>query len=439
MFGTSGIRGPVGETVTGSLALDLGRGLGSMTDRIVVGRDPRESGDALARAAIAGAQEAGTDAVDLGVESTPTVARAVEWYDADAGLVVTASHNPPADNGFKFWTREGRAFDAEATGTLSTRVEDSGEATVPPPEMGSVSRVDDASRRHLDRLPTGDLDSLSVVVDVGNGAGGLTADALLALGCDVTTLDAQRDGSFPGRPSEPTAENCGTLTTVVAATGADLGVAHDGDADRTMAVDETGRFLTGDELLALFAGETVPAGADVAAPINASAVLDAVVEERGGSVVRTAVGDGHVAAACTDQGVAFGGEPSGAWIWPDEALCPDGHYAACRLAALVAAGPPLSDRVAALPTYVTKRESVRCGDKAAVVAEAESRTRSRYDDVTDLDGVRVDVDDGWFLVRASGTQPLVRLTAEARTERRAEELLAEAAALAGRESPIEGA
>lgn len=428
MFGTSGIRGPVGDRITGALALDLGRGLGSLYDVAVVGRDAREGGDALARAAIAGIQEAGGNVVDVGVESTPTVARSVDEYGADAGLVVTASHNPPTDNGFKFWQRTGRAFDPELNRQLADRVDDSGAATVPPSEMGSVRRVGDASRRHRDRLPDGDVDSLSVVVDIGNGTGRLTADALLDRGCDVTTIDAQRDGSFPGRPSEPTPGNCAVLGGVVADTDADLGIAHDGDADRLVAVDGRGAFVSGDALFATFAAESVRPGDAVAAPINASGLVDAVVGTAGGSVVRTAVGDGNVAAACAEPGVVFGGEPSGAWIWPSETLAPDAHYAACRLAAIVA-DRGLAERVGGFPDFATKRESIRCSEGAATVAALESEVRAAYDEVTALDGLRVDTDDGWFLVRASGTEPLIRLTAEAATENRAAALLSEAESL----------
>ncbi|MGM0370899.1 MAG: phosphopentomutase/phosphoglucosamine mutase [Halobacteriota archaeon] len=429
MFGTSGIRGPVGETVTGQLALDLGRALGSMADRIVVGRDARTSGSALEWAAIAGAQEAGSEVVSLGIESTPTVARAVDWYDSSAGLVVTASHNPPEDNGFKFWTRSGQAFGTDLTETLSRRIEDTAALTVPPAQMGSVRRVRDASRRHLEALPKGDCGSLSVVVDLGNGTGQLTVEALLARGCDVTAINAQRDGSFPGRPSEPTAANCTELSTIVGEGDADLGIAHDGDADRLMAVDETGRFVSGDELLTLFAIDALSTDGVVAAPVNASALVDTVVGELGGSVVRTAVGDGNVAAACAEPGVVFGGEPSGAWIWPTETLAPDAHYAACRLVDILASGGTLSDRIDSFPRFVTKRESIRSADGTTTVAAIADRVRERYDDVTELDGVRVDTADGWFLVRASGTEPLVRLTAEARTEQRATELLEESRAL----------
>lgn len=207
-----------------------------MADSVVVGRDARTSGPPLVRAAIAGAQEAGSEVLDLGIESTPTVARAVDWYDAAAGLVVTASHNPPADNGFKFWTESGQAFGTDLTATLSRRVEDTAALTVSPAQMVSVRRVSDSSRRHLHALPDGDCASLSVVVDLG------------------------------------------------------------------------------------------------------------------GTVVRTAVGDSNVATACAESGVVFGGEPSGAWIWPGETLVPDAHYAACRLVDIVASGSDLSDRIAAFPS-----------------------------------------------------------------------------------------
>lgn len=419
MFGTSGVRGPVGETVTGPVAIGLGRALGSMAGRIVVGRDARPSGDALARAAIAGAQETGTTVVDVGVQSTPTVARAVEWYDAEAGLVVTGSHNPPEDNGFKFWTRRGHAFGPHLNRMLVQQAATSDPPTVDPGEMGTVSAAEDADQRHLERLPEADLGDLSVVVDVGHGTGRLTADALRQMGCSVATVDPSHGDAAAGRP---TPDSCAVLSEVVVDTGADLGIAHDADADRTLAVDETGAFVSGDDLLALFAIEMVPEDARVAATINASSVVHAVVEQLGGSVVRTAVGDGPVGAACLEDDVVFGGDPSGAWVWPDEALSPDGHYAACRLAAIVADGSPLSDRVAALPDLVTHREAVPCDDGEAASSRVESLVRDRYDAVTDVDGVRADVDGGWFLVRESGTEPVLRVTVEARTAERAADL-----------------
>lgn len=429
MFGTNGIRGPVGTDVTGRLGLDVGRALGSMTDTVVVGRDVRESGPTLARAAIAGLQETGSDVLWLGTESTPTVVRSVDWFDADAGLVVTASHNPPTDNGFTFWQPDGRAFDTDQRETLTRQIENTSALPVSPREMGAVRRVRDASRRHLERLPDDDLGPLTVVVDLGNGTGQLTVEALLGLGCDVRAINAKQNGTFPGRPIEPTAANCSDLSDAVATSDADFGVAHDGDADRLMAVDETGRFLAGDELFTLFAMETIPSDVTVAAPINTSALLGSIVTELGGEVRRTAVGNGSVADACSNPGVIFGGKPNGTWIWPDQTLVPDGHYAACRLAEIVASGSNLSDRIDSFPRFSTKRVSLPCEDGTAVVAELAPRLRDRYEDVIELDGVRVQVEDGWYLLRPSGTEPLLRIAAEARTDQRAEELLSEARTL----------
>lgn len=428
LFGTSGVRGPVGEEVTCSLALAVGRALASEgNDRVVVGRDARESGRAFADAATAGLRECGADVLRLGVTATPTVARSVGWREADAGLVVTASHNPPADNGLKLWNPSGQAFDEAQREAIERRVREEDFALAPWDGFGEQTWWDGAADRHVDALvraaAPGDL---SVVVDVGNGAGGVTADALRRLGHEVRTLDARPDGSFPARPSEPTAENCVTLSRFVAATDADLGIAHDGDADRMRAVTADGEFVSGDQLLALFARETTTPGDEVAVPVDASLAIPDLLDAHGVSVSRTPVGDVYVAERATDFGVSFGGEPSGAWIWPDETLCPDGPLAACRLAALVARRGSLGRLVDGIETYPLRRGSVETDRKDEVVARIRERVRSRYDDVDALDGVRVGLDDGWFLVRASGTQPLVRITAEARSEDRADELFSKA-------------
>jgi len=230
----------------------------------------------------------------------------------------------------------------------------------------------------------------------------------------VETLNGQRDGRFPGRPSEPTAANCETACELVAATDADIGVVHDGDADRLMAIDERGRFVPGDALLALFARREANAGDRVAVPVDTSLLVADALAEIGADVTYTPVGDAHVAARTEESDVVFGGEPSGAWIWPATTRCPDGPLAACRLAALVADHGSLAELVDDLPTYPIRRESIRTDRKAAVVERVAELATAEYDDVSTLDGIRVETDAGWFLVRASGTEPLVRITAEAR-------------------------
>jgi phosphoglucosamine mutase len=431
MFGTSGIRGPVGEAVTADLALRVGRALGAETDRVVVGRDPRGSGELLLDAVAAGLRELGTDALDLGTAATPTIARAVGWHGADAGVAVTASHNPPADNGLKLWQPSGQAYDAAGRDRIEARIE-AGEYDLRPWDELGARTAADADARHVGTLVEaaggpGALD-LDVAVDLGNGAGGVSVEALIEAGCRVETLNAQPDGRFPGRPSEPTEGNCTALTTLVGEGAYDLGIAHDGDADRTRAVAGDGTFLSGDALLALFAADAAEPGERVAVPVDTSLAVEDYLADRGVSVTRTPVGDVHVAAAATEDGVAFGGEPSGAWIWPDVTLCPDGPLAAVRLAALSAA-EPIEARLESIPAYPIRRASVEREDKAATMAAVEAAVLDRYESVGTLDGVRVELDEGWFLIRASGTQPLVRLTAEARSADRADELLAEARSL----------
>jgi len=424
MFGTSGIRGPVGSVVTPELAMAVGRALGAEASRVVVGRDPRATGDALARALAAGLTAAGADVVRLGLAATPTVARSVAWRDADAGVSITASHNPPPDNGLKLWQPDGQAFDAARQATIEARLEAQTAASAPWDAWGGVEDWPGARARHVEAIldAVEPVDDLTVVVDVGNGAGALTVEALDRLGASVVALNAQPDGHFPARSSEPTEASLSTLSRFVAAGDADLGLAHDGDADRLMAVTGDGAFVPGDVLLALFARLAAGRGDRVAAPLNTSLLVDDVLAEVGADLVRTRVGDVYVAERAAEPDVVFGGEMSGAWIWPAETLCPDGPLAAARLVSLVDERGPLADQVAAIGRYPTRRRAVEVDDPSAVMARLEARVDERYDDVETLDGLRVDLGDAWFLVRASGTQPLVRVTAEARDAARADAL-----------------
>ncbi len=418
MFGTSGVRGTVGDEITAETALSVGRAVGSDADRVLVGRDVRDSGALLADAASAGLRECGADVVRLGVVSTPTLARHVAWLDADAAVGVTASHNPAPDNGLKLWTRSGQAFDAAAIDRVEGRIREGTYDLRGYETLGTETTHAGADERVVDHLVGrfSSLEDLSVVVDLGNGTGRPTIEALVALGAHVTTLNAQEDGRFPTRKSEPNADSLGVLCRTVGALDADLGIAHDGDSDRMMAVTDAGEFVPGDVLLALFSRGAVTGreGSRVAVPVDTSLLVSDVVREAGGEVSYTRVGDVHVAEEAAKEGYAFGGEPSGAWIWPSETLCPDAHLAALRLATLVAETGPLSSLVEEIPTYETRRENVQTADKRGVMERVADRLTAEFDETLTLDGVRVDADDGWFLVRASGTEPLVRVTAEAR-------------------------
>ena len=425
MFGTSGVRGRVGDEITAALALNIGRAL--VTDgaeTIVLGRDARKSGRTLSRALAAGITECGGDVIDVGVQPTPTVARSVVREGADAGVVITASHNPAPDNGIKLWADDGRAFGDDANARITELVEAQAFDLSKWDELGEHRRQEGARKHHERALRKSVAipDDLSVVVDIGNGVGRITADALHAGGCDVETLNAQRDGRFPGRPSEPTATNCETACTVVEATDADLGIVHDGDADRMMAIDERGRFVSGDVLLALFAQHEAGSGDRVAVPVDTSLLVADTLADIGADVTYTPVGDAYVAAETSNPDVVFGGEPSGAWIWPEQTRCPDGPLAACTLTALVDITGSLATMVDELPTYPIRRNSLRTDSKGAIVDRVAELAREEFDDVSALDGIRVETESGWFLVRASGTEPLVRITAEARDEADADAL-----------------
>src|SRR6266511_1544680 len=241
----------------------------------------------------------------------------------------------------------------------------------------------------------------------------------LRMGCDVVALNAQADGHFPGRDPEPTEENLRLLMSTVPAAKADLGIAHDGDGDRMVAVDREGRFVGGDALLVLFAKREVRRGLGV--PVDASMVLEDLLPKA--TVWRTRVGDVYVAAELKRRGADFGGEPSGTWIFPKASYCPDGVYAAARLVSLVAENP-LASLVRGIPRYPVIRGAIEYdrSKRRAIEARLDSAMRSLASDVTTVDGWRLQFDDGWALVRFSGTEPKIRVLAESRDDARAKEI-----------------
>jgi phosphoglucosamine mutase len=236
------------------------------------------------------------------------------------------------------------------------------------------------------------------------------------MGCEVIALNGQPDGTFPGREPEPTEENLGLLMNTVRNVHADLGIAHDGDGDRMVAVDRDGTFLGGDTLLALFAKQEVRRSLVV--PVDASMVLEDILPNA--TVYRTRVGDVYVAGELKRRGADFGGEPSGTWIFPKATLCPDGVYAAARLIKM-ASETSLTSAIRAIPRYPMIRGAVVYGrdQRAAVGTKLDASLRGLGADITVVDGWRLRWDDGWALVRLSGTEPKIRVQAESRDEARA--------------------
>ncbi len=420
-FGSSGIRGLANVEVTPRLALQVGQVVGELYNSAIVGRDPRTTGPMLASAFIAGVLSAGGDAVDAGLVSTPTLARGAADYGC--GVVVTASHNPAPYNGIKLWNPDGMAFDEKQQDEIE-RALDAGKFRASAWDaVGRLSTRDDLVAEHIDAiLAEVGTAKLRVVVDCACGATAtITPFLLREMGCEVIALNAQTDGHFPGREPEPTEENLGLLKSTVRSVRADLGIAHDGDGDRMVAVDRDGAFLGGDTLLALFAKQEVRNALVV--PVDASMVLEDLLPKA--KVYRTRVGDVYVAAELKRRDADFGGEPSGTWIFPKATLCPDGVYAAARLVKM-AAGEALASAIRTIPRYPMIRGSVPFdrARRAQVEERLDVSLRGLGADVTTVDGWRLRWDDGWALVRLSGTEPKIRVLAESRDEARAKAIYA---------------
>ena len=413
LFGSSGIRGIVGRDLTIDLASDIGSAVGTMYGRVVLGKDTRTSGDMISQALTAGITSAGSDVHLAGMVPTPTLARAASAFEC--GLMVTASHNPPDYNGVKMWNPDGSAFDTkqmtDIEGLISRKEFDRAEWR----GVGKVFDHEGAIEAHIESIvrSLGTFDC-KVVVDCGCGAASVVSPLLLRrLGCRVFTINAQPDGFFPGRSPEPTEDQLNDLKDAVLRKGADLGIAHDGDGDRMVAVDERGRFVGGDRLLAMFASRSGARG--MVASVDASMVLDDIVK---GTVVRCRVGDVYVSEALKRSQLEYGGEPSGTFIFSKETYCPDGIYAGALLAKMAGNGR-LSYVVDALPSYPVSRESFSFDSSKRKILEARIASEMesvKCERMLTLDGFRADYEDGWFLIRVSGTEPKLRVTAEARSE-----------------------
>ncbi len=426
LFGTAGIRGGVDERVTPELALSVGRAAGQDGEEFAVGHDGRVTSPALADAVASGLESAGAQVSRVGQVPTPALAYASRGR---RGVMVTASHNPPPDNGLKLFA-DGQEYDDDAEAAIERRVEDG--ATASPWDAWGDSLTEDvlpAYRAAVADYARGfgaDPDRLTVAVDCGNGMASVgTPQVLRALGADVVATEANVDGHFPARESKPTPETLAQFSRFVADTTADLGFAHDGDADRIVVLDSDGDIVHEDTVLAVLA-EQYTAAATVDDPVvvttpNASGRIDERVEAAGGRVERVRLGALHEgiarerAGAMSGTEVVFAAEPwkhihpaFGGWI--------DGVASAAVLTRLVAA-EGLAKRRAAITERPYRKVSVDCPDarKPAVMATLETELPDTFpdSDVATDHGVRLTFpDDSWALVRPSGTEPYVRIYAE---------------------------
>jgi len=431
LFGTSGIRGKYGDAVNEKLALDVGKAMGTLLDGpIAVGMDSRTSGPSLKGALISGIISQGNDVYDVGLAPTPTVGVAIREYGCCAGVVITASHNPPEYNGIKVWDERGVAYQS-LEGQIESTISSGSYSNSSWRSLGSLvvrSPIYDHIEKIMDSY---NLEkSYSVAVDCGCGAGSVITPYLLEkMGMKVYSLNCQPSGFFP-RGLEPNYENLKCLSKAVRSFDCQLGVANDGDADRIGAVDEKGSFIDYDHLLSMVSAfECVRSKKNnpkIVTTVDASMCIDHCVEELGGEVLRTEVGDVALAQSLVTNRAIFGGEPSGTWIFPQHWLTPDGVLAAVKLLEMKENGFEFCQERKKMPDYITLREKIYIDDidrTSFYGALKEALSSQRYESLLTIDGIRIEYEDSWVLFRFSGTEPLFRITVEASDKGRANELM----------------
>ena len=435
LFGTSGIRGIVNKDITPSLAVEVGAALATRIGKgfIAVGRDPRLTGEMLEKALASGIVSCGVDVKLLGIIPTPVLAFVTRDLGAGAGVSISASHNPPEYNGLKVFDASSMAYTEQMERRIEQLIIQRSFKFVPWDQIGSVESVD-VIDRYIDSI----LDGLEfgrdwrVALDLFNGATCTVAPRVYErLGFKTIILNGQPDGHFSSGRPEPRGDTLKRLGEVVRHSGAEIGFGYDGDGDRMVAVDEKGDVPNLDQVLSAYAAHLVKkkGGGVVVTHMEASMCIDDAVEKAGGKVVRTKVGDVAIAEAMAEHGALFGGEPIGAWIHPRYHLCPDGILSSLLLLkALEEEKKTLREFVEKMPMYHTIRTNISCPEekKKKIMNETSKRLVEQFpetEQVLHVDGVRLQLGYGWILVRASGTEPLIRITVEAKNKAKAEEIM----------------
>jgi phosphomannomutase len=425
MVSVSGVRGIIGESLTPPVVLEFAQAYGTFLrgGRVALGRDTRPSGEMFAAAAAAGLIAAGCEVTQLGVVMTPTIARAVCDGGHDGGVMITASHNPTQWNGLKFLDRHGLAPSSEQAREIAA-IREQGRFRAGHEAFAPMVTDDQAGQRHVEAVLEAvetdikPIEGLRVVLDSVNGAGCADSPALLtSLGCEVIHLNGEPTGRFAHTP-EPTAENLTQLCDAVRRAGAALGFAQDPDGDRLAIVDERGSYI-GEEYTLVLATEFVLSRrpGPVAANLSTSRLVDGLAARCGAVVVRTPVGEANVARGMRDHACVIGGEGNGGVIDPRIGLVRDSLSAMSLVLQLMAAtGKRVSELVADLPHYVMIKQKLECPRDRIAAAAAAVADAFADEVVNRADGTRVDFEEGWVHLRASNTEPIVRIIAEAKDE-----------------------
>ncbi len=441
LFGTNGIRGIVNEDMNIDLATGIGKAWGTLLTRniekprVVIGTDARLSNDMLKNAISAGLMATGCDVVDCGVVPTPTLQYTVREKKFDSGVIITASHNPPHFNGIKGVAADGTEFTKDVEDEIEKIYFEKNFNLSEWKKVGRLTRWDGAVDLYINGiLKAVDADLIKskkfhVALDCGNGAGCYVAPKLLEkLDCKATHLYCEPDGTFPGHNSEPLPENLTDLIDKTPKVKADIGVAQDGDADRAIFVDEKGNYIWGDKTLALGAKyATQNKGGVAVTPVTTSSCFDDVVKQNNGELIHTAVGSPIVARVMIEKNAVFGGEENGGLIFPEMQYCRDSAMSIAKILEIMAkTGKTLSSLIDEIPKYEVYKTKMPCpNDKKEKVMKTlaeQTKNDSSVKEVDETDGVKLYMDNGWVLMRPSGTEPIFRVYSESKDKKTAENL-----------------
>ena len=438
LFGTNGIRGLANKELTPDMAIKVGSAIGTFFKRgtLIVGYDARTSGPMLAKAVIAGLNSTGCNVLLAGMVPTPALQYAIKHHKLDGEVIITASHNPPEYNGIKVVWNDGIEVSREQEIQIENIYFDQRMSLAKWNTLGETRELLGVIDEYVDAVKTHvNVAAIArkhyhIVVDAANSVGSLTGPRLLReLGCKVTTINANIDGTFPGRPPEPRPENLGDLALTVKAVGADLGVAYDGDADRSIFIDENGKISTGDQSFALvekyFLKENP--GEKVVTSISSSTIVKDIADECNGKIVWTKVGSVTVAQTMKKLKTKLGGEENGGIFYGPHQPVRDGAMSTALILNIMAkTGEKLSKLLGELPEYFIEKGKVECEEQLKEKVLKKLIQQSQGLRTNMLDGIKI-----WFkdksaiLIRPSGTEPIYRLYAEAKTPKKASQLVKE--------------
>jgi phosphomannomutase/phosphoglucomutase len=436
LFGTNGIRGLVNVELTPEMAIKVGCAIGTFFGRknLLLGYDARTSGPMLAKAVISGLTATGCNMFFAGMAPTPALQYAVKNHKMDGGVIITASHNPPEYNGIKVIWSDGIETSHEQEVEIENIYFDNKIVFAEWDKLGTSQELPgindeyvQAIKKHVDPQKIAQK-HFHVVVDAANSVGGLTAPQLLReLGCKITTINANIDGTFPGRLPEPRPESLTDLSSTVKAIGADLGVAFDGDADRSIFVDENGVIYWGDKTFAVIIKQFLikNPGAKIITPVSSSTLIKDTVEAYKGELIWTKVGSVTVSQKMKELNAKLGGEENGGVFYGPHQSVRDGAMTTALILNIMAeTGEKLSKLVAEQPQYFIEKGKIDCPDEKKEILLQKLYEEVKGENISTIDGVKIWFsDNSAILIRPSGTEPVFRLYAEAKNQEKALKLV----------------